>query len=143
MVLCFCFLPQKKAQPGTIMYKISNSNNRTVLIVEDDSVIRELLKDILELEGYSVSTAGNGQEAIDLLRAGKTQPKLVLLDMMMPVMDGASFLNIVTKDTTLAKIPVYIHSASLDIPELNGARGLIRKPSSYETIVKLVESYCD
>lgn len=116
--------------------------NRKILIVEDDLEIRESLKDVLEMEGYKVETASNGKEAIDLLRATSTQPRLVLLDMMMPVMDGVGFLNILTNDTILAAIPVFIHSATADLTNIHGARGLLRKPASVEAILKLVESYC-
>ena len=100
----------------------SNPCHRTILIVEDDREIREAMQELLELEVYQVATACNGQEAIDLLRSTETQPRLVLLDMMMPVMDGMGFLNILTNDTILAAIPVYIHSANNDFSNVKGAR---------------------
>src|SRR4051794_12571685 len=102
--------------------KLSNTH-RTVLVVEDDREIRESLQELLEVEGYAVATASNGLEAIELLRSTITHPKIVLLDMMMPVMDGMGFLDILTKDSILGAIPVYIHSANHDIGNLNGARG--------------------
>ena len=120
-----------------------NDCRRTILIVEDERDIRESLQSMLELEGYDVLTASNGKEALDLLRSTELKPRLVFLDMMMPVMDGASFLNILVNDTILAPIPVYIHSANTNLTDLKGARGILRKPASIEAIMKLVESYCD
>ena len=100
------------------------------------------MKEILEMEGYQVATAVNGKEAIDLLRTSTIQPRLVLLDMMMPVMDGIGFLKVIETDSSLAKIPVYIHSASADINGFGGAKGLLRKPATYNALMNLVQSYC-
>lgn len=116
--------------------------NRTILIIEDDQDIRETLQNMLLAEGYEVLTATNGKEGIELLKSN-SQPRLVLLDMAMPVMNGMEFLDILTNDTILAAIPVYIHSATANLVDINGARGLIRKPASYEAILRLVKSYCD
>jgi two-component system chemotaxis response regulator CheY len=139
-----CFLVQDRPRVGRFMSSATETKScdRTILIVEDDDNIRYYIKEMLELEGYTVVAAPNGKEAIDLLRSTSNIPRLVLLDLMMPVMDGASFLNILTNDTILAAIPVYIHSTTANLSELKGARGLLRKPVSYEAILKLVESYC-
>lgn len=98
---------------------------------------------MLENEGYTVLTCKNGKEGIEVLRATSHKPRLVLLDMMMPVMDGVGFLNILVNDTILAPIPVYVHSANTNLSDIQGARGILRKPASFEAIMKLVESYCD
>ena len=124
------------------MSEIQHPCHRTIMVIEDDRDIRDAVKEILESENYKVVTAGNGKEALELLRATANQPRLVLLDMMMPVMDGFDFLKILTNDTVLAAIPVYIHSANYDIRDLRGAKGLLRKPASCEAILALVESYC-
>ncbi len=120
---------------------ISKANSRTILIIEDERDIRELLTLFLEGEGYAVMTASNGLEGLRLLRSNK-KPGLILLDMMMPVIGGLEFLDILKNDKDLASIPVYVVSANARAEDLNGARGLIRKPASIEAILKVVKSYC-
>ena len=121
----------------------SNQCNRTVMVVEDDFGIRETMQEVLESEGYNVITACNGKNALDLLNTTVDYPSLVLLDIFMPVMDGYDFLKVVSKDSQLASIPVYIHSANYNLQDLRGAKGILKKPASYDAIIELVQSYCD
>ncbi len=81
-----------------------------ILIVEDDRDIRESLREILESWGYSVGEAENGEVACSLIRAG-LRPRVILLDLMMPVMDGWTFLDERKKNNWL-HIPVVVISAS-------------------------------
>jgi len=118
------------------------SSNRTILIVEDDYDIRETLQMILSSEGYIVLTASNGKEGIDLLQSTTIQPRLVLLDMMMPVMSGKEFLEIVMNDSKLSTTPIYVYSANGDTLPIKGTKGFLKKPVSYEEILKLVQTYC-
>jgi CheY-like chemotaxis protein len=83
---------------------------RTVLVVEDESVIRVGMEQLLRSAGYTVVTARNGQAALDLLRAG-TPVDAILLDLMMPVMDGWAFRRKQLRDPGLAHIPVIVLSA--------------------------------
>lgn len=103
-------------------------NCKTVLIVEDDKEIRESFQDALEMEGYEVSTATNGKEALELL-THSPKPCLVLLDMMMPIMGGRELLDIMMKDVTLAPIPVFIVSVVADKENSKGAVGFLKKPA--------------
>jgi CheY-like chemotaxis protein len=81
-----------------------------VLLVEDDLSIRDMLHDLLEDEGYRVRSAGNGRDALACLRAsGPT--RLILLDLMMPVMDGWAFREAQRRDPALSHIPVIVLSA--------------------------------
>ena len=64
-----------------------------LLIVEDDTDLRETLKELLEIEGYTVTMASNGKEALSFLKKTQKFSHLILLDLMMPIMDGASFLD--------------------------------------------------
>lgn len=81
----------------------------TILIVEDDRHIREGIKDILELEGYTSLEAENGQIGLELAR--QHQPDLILCDTMMPVMDGYQMVTELKRDPTLATIPVILLTA--------------------------------
>ena len=66
-------------------------DQKSILIIEDDRDILEVLKDLLESEGYTVSTAENGKMGIEVLQALNEPPKLILVDLMMPIMDGLQF----------------------------------------------------
>jgi len=83
-----------------------------ILIVDDDSDVRNALSELLEEEGFSVEAAQNGREALARLRTGKVHPAVILLDLMMPGMDGWDFRSEQMRDPRLASVPVVIVSAS-------------------------------
>jgi CheY-like chemotaxis protein len=82
-----------------------------VLLVEDDSAVRNATSELLEDEGFSVVTASDGRDALDLLRAG-LRPAVIVLDVMMPRLDGWDFRHIQMADQRLKDIPVIVVSAS-------------------------------
>jgi len=83
---------------------------KRLLVVEDDAFAREAMSTLLEAEGYQVASAANGREALGQLR-GTILPDLILLDLVMPVMDGLEFCRQQRSDDRLAEIPVLIVSA--------------------------------
>jgi CheY-like chemotaxis protein len=89
----------------------------TILIVDDDIDVRRSLSDFLEDEGYSVAAASNGRIALDLLRGGGVRPAVILLDLMMPGMDGWDFRQAQLEDPALASVPVVVVTASGFSPE--------------------------
>ena len=101
--------------------------NAKILVVEDESGQREALAEVLSRLGYEVQCAANGSEALDLMRHSESLPGLILLDLMMPVMDGWEFRAEQRRDRTLAEVPVVMLSALDDIVEKalqSGAVGL-------------------
>ena len=113
-----------------------------ILIVEDDDDIREALTQILELEGYVVREAANGREALDISCREPT-PSLILLDLMMPVMDGWQFRAEQMKDPNLSKVPVVVISADASVHEkvaTFGAASVLPKPISLDRLLRAVES---
>jgi CheY-like chemotaxis protein len=88
----------------------------TILLVDDDPEVRDSIMDVLEVSGYRVMTAANGLEGIELLRSEPEHPDLILLDMLMPVMDGREFRAEQQKDPELAEIPVVVITA-YGVPE--------------------------
>src|SRR5438067_2285603 len=86
-----------------------------VLLVEDDEDIRASVADILKEEGFEVVGAVDGDDALRYLRKAEVPPRLILLDLMMPVMDGWQFRAAQLADERLAKIPVVILSAATDV----------------------------
>lgn len=106
------------------------ASSRAILIVDDDADIREALVDVLSDHGYVASSVANGREALELLRAGD-QPGLILLDLMMPVMDGVEFRREQLEDPTLRELPVVLISAGNDLgrqASLLGAADAVQKP---------------
>ena len=85
-------------------------SNRTVLVIDDEQDIREIFETVLRYDGYEVLSAGDGQQALDLLRRG-ARPDAILLDLMMPQMDGWQFRVAQRQDPALASIPVIAVSA--------------------------------
>lgn len=110
--------------------------SRSILIVEDDEVIRRAMRMVLEWEGYAVACAANGQEALDLLRAG-SRPALIVLDVMMPVLDGKQFRQEQLRDPSLASIPVIVVSA-LDFAQAVNAVYHVRKPFEVQELLDAI-----
>ena len=112
----------------------------SVLVVEDDEVIRESMRELLELEGFDVVTACNGREALEAAHAKR--PCAVLLDLFMPVMDGWQFLAEIACDRELADLPVTVVSAAGDRVSGIGRRRFLRKPASLADLVAAIRASC-
>jgi CheY-like chemotaxis protein len=119
--------------------------HQNIFIIEDDADLRETMKELLELEGFSVVTAENGREGIELLeRNGK--PCLILLDMMMPVMNGWEFLETMQRDqqALLAQIRVAVVSAAAEMADLQQyGCSVLSKPVNVDRLFALAHAACD
>jgi CheY-like chemotaxis protein len=113
--------------------------SRFVLIVDDDPDLLEVTTFVIENEGMAVETAKNGAEALAMLRAGR-RPGLVLLDLMMPVMNGWEFLDEVAKDPLLKVIPVVVLTAA-ERAHAPGAMAVLSKPMDLKELLRVVERY--
>ena len=103
-------------------------------------MIREALKLFLEIEGLEVHASSDGQQALTWL-ASAPAPDLILLDLMMPVMDGYEFLKHRKKDLALSDIPVVVISAFLEkAPDLD-VQGFVAKPIDFEVLREFIERY--
>jgi CheY-like chemotaxis protein len=113
-----------------------------ILIVDDDEDIRETLREILEDEGYLVRVAANGADALATL-AESQKPCLILLDLMMPVMDGYRFRTEQVKHADLASIPVIVITAGGAVRTKELAVTMIMpKPLSVQQLVAAVGQHC-
>lgn len=112
----------------------------SILLVEDDSDIRGALENFLHDEGYPVETAENGKEGLAKLE--KKKPGLVLLDLMMPVMNGWEFLEEKNHRPPVSKVPVLVISAVPGSPRIPGALGFLKKPIDLNRLMDFVELYC-
>jgi CheY-like chemotaxis protein len=100
----------------------------SILIVEDDDDLRELVKVVLELDGYEVRGAENGADAFVQLYLGK-RPDLVLLNLWMPVVGGRDVIDVVRRDPSLATLPVVVMTGAQVPPEVQSvATAVIPKP---------------
>ena len=115
----------------------------TVMVVEDDHDIRVSVRALLEDEGFRVVTVTDGKSALDLLERTPQKPSLIILDLMLPVMDGWHFAARLRARPQLADIPIVIMSAYEDPPPPEGVVGFIRKPIDADALLKLVSSHCD
>jgi CheY-like chemotaxis protein len=111
----------------------------TVLIVEDDFSIRESLSEMLREEGYTVETAEHGREALERLQAG-VKPAIILLDLMMPVMDGWQVLEALAAHPRLSEVPVIVVSAAVGSLPAH-ARGFLRKPIRFAKLLEAINGH--
>lgn len=112
-----------------------------ILVVEDNKEIQDSLKIALEVEGYNVFTADNGKEALSALGKMPT-PCLILLDLMMPVMNGWEFVEEVGKDLLLSSIPIVVVSAYGDKRGTPKTEGYIQKPVDLDALLNTVSKHC-
>jgi len=112
-------------------------HRKSVLIVDDDDDIREILAETLVDRGFEVATAINGRDALEVLRSMAVRPSVILLDLMMPIMDGYGFLEQRSLDPALASIPLAIVTAGhgVDHDRLGDALPIIPKPFDVARLV--------
>lgn len=122
-----------------------NASHHPILVVEDDEDIRESLLDLLQDHGYEAIGARDGRDALNTLSRASPLPCLIVLDLMMPVMDGKAFREEQLKDPALSKIPVLVISAYHDAESRSkslAANMAMRKPLDLDRFLHLVQEYC-
>jgi CheY-like chemotaxis protein len=115
---------------------------RSILLVDDDADVRESVYDALDDEGYRVTTASNGKEALRLLKDENLRPDVILLDIMMPEMDGYVFRGEQKKDPDLASIPVIVFTAygtPHDTAKQLDAAGFLKKPLRLDDLLSTLD----
>lgn len=114
-----------------------------VLVVEDDADLREMMEQLLDLEGFIPLTAPNGRDALALLRE-RGPVKVILLDLMMPIMDGWEFRRQQRCDPRLADIPVVVVSAvdAERLQELDPV-AVFRKPLAFPNVIACLQDLCE
>lgn len=131
--------PWGQPHPSTEGDRKELGASRFVLIVDDDPDLLDVTSFVIESEGMTVETARDGKEALASLRAGRL-PAVVLLDLMMPVMNGREFLAAVANDPLLQGIPVVVLTASEHM-EVPGALEVLSKPMDLTALLRVVERY--
>lgn len=115
---------------------MSENKNALILLVEDDHDIRVALRQSLEMANYQVLSAPNGRDALRIIQ--KQKPDLIILDMVMPLMDGEEFLRAKDEDSTLTEIPVMLISSFEEKLKVQPARPNLKKPLDLEQILEKV-----
>lgn len=117
---------------------------RFILVVDDDRDIRDSLVELLEDQGHPAVGAANGVEALEVLRTSTAPPCLILLDLMMPMMDGREFRERQLTEPTWAQIPVIVISAYNDVEDQARSLGVdhLRKPLTLRPLIEAVRRYC-
>lgn len=116
-----------------------------ILLVEDDGDIGQTISEVLEQEGYGVILARDGHQALDCLRGASQQPQVIVLDLMMPVMDGWEFRAEQRKIAASCTVPVLIVSADGNMRRNTddiGAAGYLRKPFDIEELLDALARLC-
>jgi len=119
--------------------------SHSVLVVEDDADIRQALLEILEEHGFNAAGVKHGAEALQFLTQASDLPCLILLDLMMPVMDGVAFREAQRQDPRLSAIPVVVLSAYRDVNEQAvglDAVSVLMKPPSVRELVTVLNAHC-
>jgi two-component system chemotaxis response regulator CheY len=115
--------------------------HRPVLIIEDDPDIRLALADVIAEDGHDTMTAANGRDALEQLRVTGIAPCVIVLDLMMPVMDGWQFATGLRQLAQCTSTPIVIVSAGDDVEaeaRAIGARGHLRKPVDLDDLLATV-----
>ena len=120
------------------------SNSVCVLVVDDDRDLRESVAAAAEEAGHAAAAAANGQEALEMLRGG-VRISLVLLDLMMPDMNGEQVAAAIRSDRELAGVPIVLFSASSEARSIAGrigVDGFLPKPFGLDKLSGLLDRYC-
>jgi CheY-like chemotaxis protein len=112
-----------------------------ILLAEDDDDLREAMLETLEEAGYAVFAVSNGRDALSWLHEAPRLPALILLDLMMPVMDGWQFRELQRVDPRASKVPVVVLSAMGTHPTIEAVESL-KKPTKVAPLLELVARFC-
>jgi CheY-like chemotaxis protein len=116
-----------------------------IMVVDDDRDVRDSIVEVLEDAEFRALPAMNGQEGLDLLRRTATKPCLILLDVMMPILDGWGFRAAQVSDPDLQSVPVVVltaHASAAQTADQMRAAGFLRKPVALPTLLATVRQYC-
>ena len=112
-----------------------------ILLVDDDDYLRQAMVDLLASDEYTAVGVSNGLEALEWLISAERPPRLILLDLMMPVMDGWQFRKEQLRDPLLSPIPVAVLSAKGNDPMDDGVE-VLKKPIRPQLLLEVVARYC-
>ena len=119
-----------------------SSSSIDILLAEDDEDLREAMVETLSDAGYRVEAVANGRDALEWFEDTGEAPKLILLDLMMPIMDGWQFLEARDRAPNVAAVPVMVLSANGTFSGVNSTVAYMKKPVAVEPLLSAVAGYC-
>jgi len=123
----------------------ADKSSTVIMVIEDDRLIRSSLQELLEGEGYQVKAAVHGEEALEILDGLAKPPSLILLDLMMPVMDGQEFLKVLEERVAggYPALPVIITSAGVDAGRTSKTlvKEFLKKPIDLDAFLAAIQKY--
>ena len=126
------------------MLRKKKAIHETILVVDDDTDVRESLSELLDEKGYSVLQAENGREALDVLKNVPHAPCIVVLDLAMPVLDGYEFLKYRAVDPALRHTPVVVVSGNPEpMQPLEDIEAYLQKPLQPDRLLEIIRHTCD
>jgi CheY-like chemotaxis protein len=117
------------------------SDRKKIMVIEDDKEIRETIHYALEIDGYEVISKPNGKEALDLLQEIPV-PGLILLDLSMPVMGGAEFIENLRTQERHRNVPVVVLTAARNKPRPREVADFLTKPIDLDMLLRIADQYC-
>ena len=112
-----------------------------ILVVDDEPALRDALCEVLESEGYTAIASPQGEHALQTLRSSAPLPDVIILDMLMPGIDGYQFRKLQKKDPTLASIPVVAATAVGCVADID-ADVILHKPFDIDVLLRVVDHFC-
>ena len=119
-----------------------NQECKNILVIDDDQAIRQTMTDVLEIFGYKVFTASDGQEGISSLHLMKAPPCVILLDLMMPGMNGWGFLDFQRTHPVFSNVPIVVCSAYEASAKSVGTEAILTKPVQLDKLVGAIKAFC-
>jgi CheY-like chemotaxis protein len=116
------------------------ATGRRVLVIENDRELRECIRHVLEDEGFPTTVADHGHTALEVLRADEGLPDVIVLDMMMPIMDGWDFLATARRDPRLVSIPVVVITGLPERMDREFVSRALRKPVNLDDLLDAVRN---
>ncbi len=112
--------------------------SKKILLVDDEKDILTALKELLEMEGFIIYCATNGKEGINVFK--ETAPDLIIVDMMMPIMNGAQMVENIRLDSINPEVPIIMMSSVVSLVKIENPRwdAFIRKPSGFDDILNII-----
>jgi two-component system sensor histidine kinase/response regulator len=115
----------------------------TVLVIDDEDVLLEMIATLIEEAGHRALTATNGAEALDLLHMEKEPPALIVSDVMMPRLNGIELARVIKNDAKLRYVPVILMSAAGRPSHENSADDFLHKPFDLDVLESLIQQYTE
>lgn len=120
---------------------MADAVDKPILLIDDSVDIREAFQILMELEGFKVITLDSARAGLDFLAKGEITPRIIILDLSMPDMDGHEFLRLRAEKKIALDVPVLVFSAHKQTEVLPGTVGWTKKPVDIDELIEQIKKY--